>query len=171
MTPAESSTSNVVPFRLPETGRAIPFSVWDTVIPAYELTPIESGMLLYLCRETHSRGLHHGVQISLPKAATSIRTSESSAQRALNRLAQLGLIVRTRQYETGRREHAATFISVPLPFAEVGSQGLDLAAKVESHRPHRGVTQNPQVGSQRLGIKRVPRITKKERDCASCALL
>lgn len=116
----QADAAPIVSLVRPASGRAIPFAVWDTVIPRYELSVIESSVLLYLCRETIGRGMYHGDAISLTQVGAALRLSEASVRRALNVLDRHGLIVRTRRHEVGRREYAVTHITVTLP-AEVPS--------------------------------------------------
>jgi len=103
----------------PVSGNAIPFTVWDQLIPQFTLDIHESGILLYLCRRTIGYGLHAGDVVSLGELAAALNISRRQAARALDALERHRLIERTRRYERGRREHAATHIRVTLPPREV----------------------------------------------------
>ena len=99
----------------PASGNAIPFVIWDRIIPAYNLTITESGVLLYCCRKTLGYGLHEGAPLSIADVGAGVRVSDRQAARALARLESLGLIVRFRRREDGKNEHARTWIKVCLP--------------------------------------------------------
>jgi hypothetical protein len=98
----------------PASGNAIPFKVWDVLIAQHELSIVESGVLLYLCRETIGYGHHGGDLVSLNQVANALRIDRRSAMRALERLSYLGLIERTRRFEQGKREYGKTHIRVTL---------------------------------------------------------
>jgi hypothetical protein len=112
---AAISPANIVPLRAaPASGNAIPFVVWDTLIAAHQLSIVESGVLLYLCRRTIGYGQHGGDLISLSGIACGLRISRRATMRALERLSYYGLIVRTQRREEGSQEYARTHIRVTL---------------------------------------------------------
>ena len=99
----------------PASGNAIPFIVWDVLIDAYELSVVESGVLLFLCRRTIGYGHHLGALLSITDIAYGLRIGRASAKRALDRLDAAGLIERNRRNEAGSKEYAHTHIRVTLP--------------------------------------------------------
>ena len=99
----------------PVSGNAIPFVIWDQLIAAHQLSIVESGVLLYLCRLTHGYGHHAGDLISIAQLASGLNIGRSSAKRALARLDELGLIERNRRHERARKEYATSHIRVMLP--------------------------------------------------------
>ena len=112
---APAPADNVRSLTRPASGNAIPFVVWDELIARYELSIVESGVLLYLCRVTIGYGKHAGDLISISRVAAALRISARGAQNALNTLQRHGLIERNRRYERNSREHGTTHITVCLP--------------------------------------------------------
>jgi hypothetical protein len=100
--------------RKPASGNAIPFVIWDELIAAHQLSIVESGVLLFLCRKTHGYGHHAGALISVTDVAYGLRIGRATTKRALERLSQLGLIERNRRIEPGAREYAITHIRVTI---------------------------------------------------------
>ena len=104
--------------RKPASGNAIPFVIWDELIAAHELSIVESGVLLFLCRKTHGYGHHAGALISVTDIAWGLRIGRATTKRALERLSQLGLIERNRRIEPGatfKDMSAASIKNVPEP--------------------------------------------------------
>ncbi len=102
---AAAPPAAVVPLRLhssgkSKTGNAIPFTIWDTVIPRYTLSIYESSVLLYLCRRTIGYGKKDGALFSQRRIADALNISRAAAVRAVDGLAAHGLIV-----VTPRRSH------------------------------------------------------------------
>jgi len=111
---APPAAARVVSIARPPAGNAIDFRIWDTFIPLHELTIVESGVLLFLCRRTHGYGHHAGDVVSLAEIASAVRVSRRSAMRALARLDACRLIERTRRHVRGARAYASTHIRVTL---------------------------------------------------------
>lgn len=103
-----------IPLQRPSSGNAIPFAVWDVVIPRYKLSLAESGVLLYLCRRTIGYGHHAGDLVSERQVAMALNIGRSTAQRALDALQRHGLIERQRRFERNSKERGTTHIQVTL---------------------------------------------------------
>lgn len=115
VTSSPAPAPNVRSIQRPASGNAIPFNVWDTIIPRYNLSITESGVLLYLCRRTMGYGHHAGDLVSLRQIAEALNIGHRTAQRALNALQRHGLVERNRRYERNSREHGTTHIQVTIP--------------------------------------------------------
>jgi hypothetical protein len=117
----------------PAAGRALPiraidFRIWDELIEQLELDIYSSGLLIWLYRETHSRGMHNGDALSIQSISHALRISTGTVKRRLNVLDHHKLIVRTRRHERGKRNYAPTHIEVQLPPApEKAIDETDLA--------------------------------------------
>ena len=105
----------VVAIRKPASGRAIPFQVWDTVIPQYKLSVMESSTLLYLCRKTIGHGRYMGNYISIAQIAAGLNIGTGTVKRALNVLESHKLIERSRQGPPQSGAWTETHIRVTLP--------------------------------------------------------
>lgn len=118
--PAVAPGSATLPFvpRI-ESGNAIPFLVWDDLIPRHELTIAQSGILLYLCRQTIGYGRHDGAPISVLQISRGLNIAPDTVKRGLARLQQIGVIERTLRIEPGRDEHAIAWIYVNLSAGKV----------------------------------------------------
>lgn len=113
--PAAAPADELSPRRRRDSGHAIPFAIFDYVIPDYGLQPFESLVLTYLARETFGRGRAGGAQVSLNDVARALRLSRSAAIRALAVLESHGLVERTLTHRPDSAAPAATFIRVVIP--------------------------------------------------------
>ena len=105
--PEVANVRSILP---PPSGNAIPFVIWDELIDRYELTIVQSGVLLFIVRRTHGYGHHAGDFIAIAEICRTLRISHTAVLGALNRLEECGLIVRSRRHEGGKKEYAVTHI-------------------------------------------------------------
>jgi hypothetical protein len=98
-------------------GNAIPFTIWDSVIPAHQLTIYESGVLLYLCRRTIGYGKPAGALFSQRRIADALNISRGAADRALDGLAAKGLILVVARSSSCTMARLMSHIRVILPAA------------------------------------------------------
>jgi Bacterial regulatory proteins, gntR family len=98
----------------PAPGNAIPYAVWDTIIPAYHLSVSEGAVLAYLCRVTIGYGKHEGDYISLRRIADALNMDRATARRALVTLAAHHLLIITGRRQLASQGRAKNHIRVTL---------------------------------------------------------
>lgn len=110
----KKDTSSTLPQQA-SSGNAIPFVIWDRIIPEYGLTLAQGAVLLYCCRKTIGYGRHGGDRLSVRDIAAALNISKATAARAVGDLVAMQLLSVTVLSRHSAGERAWTVIRVTLP--------------------------------------------------------